>query len=129
MEAHKKRELEKLIHDEHTYKKDREKEAGEFEDKETFITGAYRQQIEERNKFREELEERDKFDGRLWHFLGREQVQAVHLQNSVMCATRACGSRHSSGKCSRTGHGCILALAQGRGRRKSRWSKASRTTS
>jgi hypothetical protein len=63
MEAHKKRELEKLLHDEHTYKKEREQEAGEFDDKEVFVTGAYRKQIEERNKFREELEESDRMDG------------------------------------------------------------------
>uniref|UniRef100_A0A915E5Z5 Nuclear speckle splicing regulatory protein 1 N-terminal domain-containing protein n=1 Tax=Ditylenchus dipsaci TaxID=166011 RepID=A0A915E5Z5_9BILA len=60
--AHKKRELEKLLHDENTYKKEREKEAGEFEDKEIYVTGAYKKQIEERNKFREEIEQSDAMD-------------------------------------------------------------------
>ncbi|KAI1732526.1 coiled-coil domain-containing protein 55 domain-containing protein [Ditylenchus destructor] len=60
--AHKKRELEKLLHDENTYKKERAKEAGEFEDKEVYVTGAYRKQIEERNQFREEIEKDDALD-------------------------------------------------------------------
>ena len=63
MEAHKKRELEKLLHDERTYKKEREQEAGDFDDSEVFITGAYRKQIEERNQFRVVLEQQDKMDG------------------------------------------------------------------
>jgi hypothetical protein len=63
VEAHKKRELEKLLHDERTYKKEREEEAGQFDDKEVFISGAYRQQIEDRNKFRIELEQQDRMDG------------------------------------------------------------------
>uniref|UniRef100_A0A914MUL2 Nuclear speckle splicing regulatory protein 1 N-terminal domain-containing protein n=1 Tax=Meloidogyne incognita TaxID=6306 RepID=A0A914MUL2_MELIC len=62
IETHKRRELEKLLHDERTYKKEREKEAGEFDDKEVFITGEYRKQIEERESFRKELEELDKMD-------------------------------------------------------------------
>lgn len=63
IETHKRRELEKLLHDERTYRKEREQEAGEFEDKEVFITGEYRKQIEEREKFRKELELSDKMDG------------------------------------------------------------------
>ncbi|KAL7070132.1 hypothetical protein ACQ4LE_010360 [Meloidogyne hapla] len=62
IETHKRRELEKLLHDERTYKKEREKEAGEFDDKEVFITGEYRKQIEERESFRKELEQLDKMD-------------------------------------------------------------------
>lgn len=52
------------MHDENTYKKEREKEAGEFEDKEVYITGAYRKQIEERNQFREEIEKDDALDSK-----------------------------------------------------------------
>lgn len=65
MKAHQKRELHKLIHDDHVYKKEREKEQGEFADKDVFITEAYRKKIEERNKFRQEVEREDAIDSHL----------------------------------------------------------------
>ena len=55
--------MDQLLTDERTYKKEREAEGAAFDDKEVFITGAYRQQIEERNKFREEQEKQDAIDG------------------------------------------------------------------
>jgi coiled-coil domain-containing protein 55 len=60
--AHKKRELEKLLVEERKFKKERASEGTEFDDKEAFVTGAYKQQIEERNKFREEIEKQDYID-------------------------------------------------------------------
>lgn len=56
--------MEKLIHDEHTYQKERLAEADAFADKEVYITEAYREQIEERNKFRKDLEKKDAMDGK-----------------------------------------------------------------
>ncbi|KAL3081320.1 hypothetical protein niasHT_039797 [Heterodera trifolii] len=71
--AHKQRELSKLLVEENTYKKEREKEAGQFEDEEVFVTGAYRQQIEEREQHKTEMEReealekmRDVRDQKMW---------------------------------------------------------------
>uniref|UniRef100_A0A914DRS2 Nuclear speckle splicing regulatory protein 1 N-terminal domain-containing protein n=1 Tax=Acrobeloides nanus TaxID=290746 RepID=A0A914DRS2_9BILA len=60
--AHKKRKLEKLLVEERKFKKERASEGTEFDDKEAFVTGAYKKQIEERNKFREEIEKQDYID-------------------------------------------------------------------
>lgn len=38
-------------------------EAGKFDEKEVYVTGAYRKQIEERDKFRKEIEEEDALEG------------------------------------------------------------------
>uniref|UniRef100_A0A914GZR5 Nuclear speckle splicing regulatory protein 1 N-terminal domain-containing protein n=1 Tax=Globodera rostochiensis TaxID=31243 RepID=A0A914GZR5_GLORO len=71
--AHKQRELNRLLVDENTYKKEREREAGQFDDDEVFVTGAYRQQIEEREQHKVEMEREEALekmcdvrDQRLW---------------------------------------------------------------
>lgn len=63
IKAHERRELQKLIHDEHVYKKDRENEGDIFKDKEAFVTESYKKQIAERNAFREKIEREDALDG------------------------------------------------------------------
>uniref|UniRef100_A0A914Y8D7 Nuclear speckle splicing regulatory protein 1 N-terminal domain-containing protein n=1 Tax=Panagrolaimus superbus TaxID=310955 RepID=A0A914Y8D7_9BILA len=63
--ATQKRQMEKLMVDERIQAKEREAEGEEFKDKEAFVTGAYKKQIEEREKIRKELEEQDRMDSRL----------------------------------------------------------------
>jgi coiled-coil domain-containing protein 55 len=63
--ATQKRQMEKLMVDERKQAKEREAEGDEFIDKEAFVTGAYKQQIEERERIRKELEEQDRMDNRL----------------------------------------------------------------
>lgn len=63
IKAHERRELYKLVHDENVYKKERETEAGAFDDKEAFITEAYKKKIAERNEFRKKVEMEDALDG------------------------------------------------------------------
>ncbi|VDK50924.1 unnamed protein product [Anisakis simplex] len=54
LKAHKRRLLEQQGREERKQLKEREAENGEFEDKEVFVTGAYRKQMEEMQKFREQ---------------------------------------------------------------------------
>ncbi|CAD5226355.1 unnamed protein product [Bursaphelenchus okinawaensis] len=54
--AKQRRDLEKLIIEEKKQERERAEEGDEFEDKEVFVTGEYRKQIEEKEKFRKELE-------------------------------------------------------------------------
>ncbi|GMT18726.1 hypothetical protein PFISCL1PPCAC_10023, partial [Pristionchus fissidentatus] len=52
--SHTRREIERVSREERQQKKERETEAGMFDDKEVFVTGAYRKQMEEVEKLREE---------------------------------------------------------------------------
>ncbi|KAK6050281.1 hypothetical protein COOONC_12214 [Cooperia oncophora] len=54
IKAHKRRELEQQSREERLQQKERAQEGDEFADKEVFVTGAYRKQMEEVQKFREE---------------------------------------------------------------------------
>ncbi|KAF8358034.1 ccdc-55, partial [Pristionchus pacificus] len=54
MLSHQRRELERVSREERQQQKEREAENGEFADKEVFVTGAYRKQMEEVAKLREE---------------------------------------------------------------------------
>ncbi|PIO67844.1 hypothetical protein TELCIR_10394 [Teladorsagia circumcincta] len=54
IKAHKRRELEQQSREERQQQKERVQEGVEFADKEVFVTGAYRKQMEEVQKFREE---------------------------------------------------------------------------
>ncbi|VDM49621.1 unnamed protein product, partial [Toxocara canis] len=54
IKAHKRRLLEQQSREERKQLKEREAEGGEFDDKEVFVTGAYRKQMEEMQKFREQ---------------------------------------------------------------------------
>uniref|UniRef100_A0AC34FAW2 Nuclear speckle splicing regulatory protein 1 N-terminal domain-containing protein n=1 Tax=Panagrolaimus sp. ES5 TaxID=591445 RepID=A0AC34FAW2_9BILA len=63
--ATQKRQMEKLMVDERKQAKEREAEGEEFKDKDAFVTGAYKKQIEERERIRRELEEQDRMDDRL----------------------------------------------------------------
>ncbi|GMS89082.1 hypothetical protein PENTCL1PPCAC_11257, partial [Pristionchus entomophagus] len=54
MQSHQRRELERVSREERQQQKEREQENGEFADKEVFVTGAYRKQMEEVAKLREE---------------------------------------------------------------------------
>uniref|UniRef100_A0A8L8KR42 RING-type domain-containing protein n=1 Tax=Heligmosomoides polygyrus TaxID=6339 RepID=A0A8L8KR42_HELPZ len=54
IKAHKRRELEQQSREERQQQKERVVEGDEFADKEVFVTGAYRKQMEEVQKFREE---------------------------------------------------------------------------
>uniref|UniRef100_A0AC35GPL9 Nuclear speckle splicing regulatory protein 1 N-terminal domain-containing protein n=1 Tax=Panagrolaimus sp. PS1159 TaxID=55785 RepID=A0AC35GPL9_9BILA len=62
--ATQKRAMEKLMVDERKQAKEREAEGEEFKDKDAFVTGAYKKQIEERERIRKELEEQDRMDER-----------------------------------------------------------------
>lgn len=61
----KRREMELLMVKDRQQQKEREAEGDQFKDKETFVTSAYKKQIEEREKIIKELEESDRIDGRL----------------------------------------------------------------
>ncbi|KAK6743978.1 hypothetical protein RB195_010964 [Necator americanus] len=54
IKAHKRRELEQQSREERQQQKERVEEGDQFADKEVFVTGAYRKQMEEVQKFREE---------------------------------------------------------------------------
>ncbi|XGW13599.1 hypothetical protein V3C99_000154 [Haemonchus contortus] len=54
IKAHKRRELEQQSREERQQQKERQEEGDQFADKEVFVTGAYRKQMEEVQKFREE---------------------------------------------------------------------------
>ncbi|EYB81925.1 hypothetical protein Y032_0371g130 [Ancylostoma ceylanicum] len=54
IKAHKRRELEQQSREERQQLKERQEEGDQFADKEVFVTGAYRKQMEEVQKFREE---------------------------------------------------------------------------
>uniref|UniRef100_A0A915ASM8 Nuclear speckle splicing regulatory protein 1 N-terminal domain-containing protein n=1 Tax=Parascaris univalens TaxID=6257 RepID=A0A915ASM8_PARUN len=54
IKAHKRRLLEQQSREERKQLKEREAEAGTFDDKEVFVTGAYRKQMEEMQKFRDQ---------------------------------------------------------------------------
>lgn len=64
MKAKDKRDLEKLIVEEAKQNREREEEGGQFDDKEVFVTGAYRKQIEEKEKIRKEIEEEERINGK-----------------------------------------------------------------
>lgn len=48
--------------EERKFRKERAQEGGVFDDKEAFVTGAYKKQIEERTQFKEELDKQDYMD-------------------------------------------------------------------
>ncbi|MFH4979419.1 hypothetical protein AB6A40_006128 [Gnathostoma spinigerum] len=52
IKAHKRRVLENELREDRKQQKEREAEAGKFDDRETFVTGAYRKQMEELEKLR-----------------------------------------------------------------------------
>uniref|UniRef100_A0A914VF18 Nuclear speckle splicing regulatory protein 1 N-terminal domain-containing protein n=1 Tax=Plectus sambesii TaxID=2011161 RepID=A0A914VF18_9BILA len=54
LKAHKRRELEMQSREERKQQKERIAEGEQFADKETFVTGAYRSQMEDMEKYREE---------------------------------------------------------------------------
>ncbi|KAK0417674.1 hypothetical protein QR680_013142 [Steinernema hermaphroditum] len=62
MQAHAKRELEKQLRDERKQIKEREQENGEFDDKEVFVTSAYKKQLELMEEFKSEQKQSDLFD-------------------------------------------------------------------
>ncbi|CAJ0598661.1 unnamed protein product [Cylicocyclus nassatus] len=62
IKAHKRRELEQQSREERQQQKERVEEGGQFADKEVFVTGAYRKQMEEVQKFREEEEYEKRFN-------------------------------------------------------------------
>ncbi|PIC39726.1 hypothetical protein B9Z55_011323 [Caenorhabditis nigoni] len=62
IKAHARRQLEQFSREERQQIKEREKEAGEFDDKEVFVTGAYRKQQEEVKKYREQEAEEAAFN-------------------------------------------------------------------
>jgi coiled-coil domain-containing protein 55 len=79
MDAKKKRDLESLLRDERKQEKERMTEGDEFKDKDVFVTGAYRKQLEETVQFRKELEEKDRIDGM---FLGHLSLYRLFRANS-----------------------------------------------
>ncbi|CAD5230894.1 unnamed protein product [Bursaphelenchus xylophilus] len=62
LKAKQRRDLEKLIIEERKQDRERAAEGDEFEDKEAFVTEAYKKQIEEKEKFRKELEAEEKIN-------------------------------------------------------------------
>ncbi len=54
----------KMLRDERTEEKRRKEEGGAFDDKEVFVTGAYREKVEEVKRYKEELAKQDATDGR-----------------------------------------------------------------
>ncbi|KIH66520.1 hypothetical protein ANCDUO_03149 [Ancylostoma duodenale] len=62
IKAHKRRELEQQSREERQQLKERQEEGDQFADKEVFVTGAYRKQMEEVQKFREEEEYEKRFN-------------------------------------------------------------------
>uniref|UniRef100_A0A1I7Y4E7 DUF2040 domain-containing protein n=1 Tax=Steinernema glaseri TaxID=37863 RepID=A0A1I7Y4E7_9BILA len=62
MQAHAKRELEKQLRDERKQIKEREEEKGQFDDKEVFVTSAYKKQLELMEDFKKEQMQTDLFD-------------------------------------------------------------------
>lgn len=62
--ATQKRQIEKLMVEERKQAKEREAEGEQFKDKDTFVTGAYRKQLEEKDKIMKELEEEERMDSK-----------------------------------------------------------------
>ena len=58
-----KRKLEQEIVYERKVQREMESEGGDFEDKDTFVTSAYRKKLEERRKMEEELLKEDAIEG------------------------------------------------------------------
>lgn len=58
-----KRKLEQEIVYERKVQREMEKEGGDFKDKDTFLTSAYRKKLEERRKMEEELRREDAMEG------------------------------------------------------------------
>lgn len=52
------------MHEERSAVKERHAEAGQFEDKEEFVTGAYREKLEEARKRQEEIDREERIDGK-----------------------------------------------------------------
>ena len=67
IKAAEKRKLESELVYEHMAQKELEKEEGQFSDKESFVTSAYKKKLEERKKLEEELAREAAFEGTYIH--------------------------------------------------------------